>query len=408
MARGASEGFLRSRSSLVTNSLGSISHACSGTSEIGTLYLRKDIDNWQRTVEEGVLATRAWTLQERLLAKRVIHFGDSQIFFECSRLSLSEGCVRPKDNHFDQIKLNILDKDEFYRWTDRGDVIMNSTPFARWYKCLAEYTERNITKPTDKLPAISGLAKRMQKDWPDSGDYLAGLWENDIHRGLLWTPVQNGQLKRYSEYTGPSWSWASVQGAIESDIVELESMKPESAAILLEINVDPESDDPFGKIASAFLKLETAVLPGLFMGKTEAFAGQRIRGIEGQDMHPGKDNEMRMYQLFESDPNKEGDLESLCICWFDEDPGEEPRDYDLALIGIWASLFSTKEAETEEGIQEFVLHCPDRKFTAWALIVDYVDPVSKGDALKFRRVGVAMMHNADAFEGCLTKTLKLV
>ncbi|EGY22193.1 hypothetical protein VD0002_g1365 [Verticillium dahliae] len=41
-------------------------------------------------VDGGPLNTRAWAFQERLLSQRIIHFGASLIFFECSTLFASE------------------------------------------------------------------------------------------------------------------------------------------------------------------------------------------------------------------------------------------------------------------------------------------------------------------------------
>ncbi|KAG7132789.1 hypothetical protein HYQ45_008924 [Verticillium longisporum] len=41
-------------------------------------------------VDGGPLNTRAWAFQERLLSQRIIHFGASLMFFECSTLFASE------------------------------------------------------------------------------------------------------------------------------------------------------------------------------------------------------------------------------------------------------------------------------------------------------------------------------
>jgi hypothetical protein len=38
---------------------------------------------WVREIERSPLLKRAWVLQERLLARRVLHFSPNQVFFEC-------------------------------------------------------------------------------------------------------------------------------------------------------------------------------------------------------------------------------------------------------------------------------------------------------------------------------------
>jgi hypothetical protein len=85
---------------------------------------------------------------------------------------------------------------------------------------------RSLTKPTDKLPALSGIAAEYQRV---SGDtYLAGLWKSNLPWGLLWgrlfnhkeepipppkpeAPPLNTQMP---EYICPSWSFASTSDRV--------------------------------------------------------------------------------------------------------------------------------------------------------------------------------------------------
>jgi hypothetical protein len=76
-----------------------------------------------------------------------------------------------------------------------------------WYRTVEEYTVRAITKQFDILPAIGGLASRFEELVGDR--YVAGLWQGDLHQGLLWTvegEIQPGDQR----FRAPSWSWASV------------------------------------------------------------------------------------------------------------------------------------------------------------------------------------------------------
>jgi hypothetical protein len=74
---------------------------------------------------------------------------------------------------------------------------------------------------------------------PELGKYMAGLWEQDLFRGLAWKRVEpaeriqtgyrsyiaakakrnlpTGACNPPVEYRAPSWSWASVNGPIEVD-----------------------------------------------------------------------------------------------------------------------------------------------------------------------------------------------
>ena len=79
--------------------------------------------------------------------------------------------------------------------------------YAGWYRTVEQYTVRALTKQFDILPAIGGLASRFQGLVEDR--YVAGLWEGDLHQGLLWTvegAIQPGEQR----FRAPSWSWASI------------------------------------------------------------------------------------------------------------------------------------------------------------------------------------------------------
>ena len=82
-----------------------------------------------------------------------------------------------------------------------------------WQYLLEGYARRDITRPTDRLNAIAGIAQVLSASLSDR--YLAGLWHRMLPRALLWSvPLGSDLMARPSQYCGPSWSWASVQGAI--------------------------------------------------------------------------------------------------------------------------------------------------------------------------------------------------
>lgn len=51
----------------------------------GPLYLAGFIDDFRAHVEESVLSSRGWVLQERALSRRTIYFTNTQIYWECGR-----------------------------------------------------------------------------------------------------------------------------------------------------------------------------------------------------------------------------------------------------------------------------------------------------------------------------------
>jgi hypothetical protein len=55
-----------------------------------------------------------------------------------------------------------------------------------WSELLEEYSELELTKSTDRLPAITGLARVIALNFP--GQYLSRIYERNLLSGLLWVP----------------------------------------------------------------------------------------------------------------------------------------------------------------------------------------------------------------------------
>lgn len=51
----------------------------------GVLYLAEAIDDFQGHVEQSVLNSRGWVLQERALSRRTLHFTSIQVYWECGQ-----------------------------------------------------------------------------------------------------------------------------------------------------------------------------------------------------------------------------------------------------------------------------------------------------------------------------------
>jgi hypothetical protein len=78
---------------------------------------------------------------------------------------------------------------------------------------VKQYTQKALSYETDKISALSGLASIIEEK---SGEtFLAGLWRNDIRKGLLWHSLGYTAKLQRPDFPGlaPSWSWVSVKGA---------------------------------------------------------------------------------------------------------------------------------------------------------------------------------------------------
>lgn len=168
------------------------------------LETQKSRDHWPILP----IDTRGWTTQERLLSPRVLLYGD-RLSLECQTKEIRNG---GHSGHWVGM----------YDWRPNNPIFMkveemNEYNMGRrrcsWGKMVEMYTKRSLTFPEDRLTAFSGVADAFQRAF--SGDeYVAGLWKGWITCGLLWS-VRDSQ-PRPKEYRAPSWSWASVDGAITS------------------------------------------------------------------------------------------------------------------------------------------------------------------------------------------------
>lgn len=148
----------------------------------------------------GRISTRAWVWQERLLAARTVFFTPGGLKFECRRHSVWEGYGEGQRGN---------------SWSNQLDTITYSS----WPKLIEEFMGRNISRPSDRIPAIVAVAKRVQrvKNWTPCW----GLWANNLILGLGWAPKtiksQDGghDCRPNQGRYAPTWSWASVDGPID-------------------------------------------------------------------------------------------------------------------------------------------------------------------------------------------------
>jgi hypothetical protein len=154
-----------------------------------------DPSTYHRCVQSQPLAKRAWALQERLLARRTLHFSRTEIFWECKNQLACESFPY-------EIPGRLFREDNFKK-----------TKELDWHYILRYYTAAKPTYGSDKLVALSGIAKTFQQVTKDQ--YLAGMWRRGLESTLYWRVGLNGSEQgRPSEERAPSWSWASVDGQI--------------------------------------------------------------------------------------------------------------------------------------------------------------------------------------------------
>lgn len=117
---------------------------------------------------------------------------------------------------------------------------------------LHNYFQRMLSHQSDKLVALSALASISASIVGSS--YLAGLWREDLHVGLLWDNLspQSGYMD--DRRAIPSWSWASLPlHRLYSPPWISRFGKP--MAKVLEATTKPSTVNQFGSVSGGFIKL---------------------------------------------------------------------------------------------------------------------------------------------------------
>jgi Heterokaryon incompatibility protein (HET) len=178
----------------------------------------------EQSILTAPLNKRAWVLQERLLLPRRLQFGRKQVFWDSHRFNACEcfpqGYPKP-ENPMDHgyLKAELaptkdLDRDATTTYED------DSIPaIQRWNQVIRLYSGCAITKESDNLVAVSGLARDMHAQLNQS-TYHASHWSYEMAQSLMWK-VKNGRRAdgspsiRPLNSPAPSWSSLSVNGLIE-------------------------------------------------------------------------------------------------------------------------------------------------------------------------------------------------
>lgn len=221
-------------------------------------YLCYNAAEWEQSVDLAPLNTRAWVLQERVLAPRVLHFAQSQIFWECHGSHESGGFWASE-----QFPAGLP---HGYNRDDRRQILQKMKDddpkswLPVWDSIVQAYTRRNLTEPQDKLVALSGLAEQMSRSLKSEHvGYAAGLWEENLTYQLLWST--SGESMRSEIYRGPSWSWASVEGPILPNLTFREmshfgqSQTLHPISHISELVCMPSGTAQFGEIGFASLSM---------------------------------------------------------------------------------------------------------------------------------------------------------
>ncbi|KAH6989608.1 heterokaryon incompatibility protein-domain-containing protein [Ilyonectria sp. MPI-CAGE-AT-0026] len=289
-------------------------------------FTLSDYRFWESEVSNALVNKRAWVLQERFLAPRILHFGRRQLIWECCEKDAAE--IYPDglplslstswDTRFKQLNSSdYISRVGRYRHRETDGL---SAPHLLWFRIVGLYTASALTVPSDKLIACSGIVKRMAEIVQD--DYVAGMWRRYLEGELLWSVPGNHQPERWTrpkEYRAPSWSWASIDGPVTPGEPRIQ----DSLITIEDYHLDYLTSDETGPIRGGWLRLR-GVLKKTTLGRKNhtsgggyhwdmVLDGENFNALE--EVSPGYSNPLVMLDILQEDfeeENAKGLLFYMC------------------------------------------------------------------------------------------------
>ena len=201
------------------------SSACSGVMPDSEL-VRIQVGHVRDAHQLTVLNTRGWTLQEHILPRRVVYCMRSEIHWQCMSCYRTEPGVT-----FDNLGLGVGQGDpdsarQHFRRLKGGAPAPDSRRLDEvWWSWMANYSKREFTFWTDRLPALAGVAQHYEEATGDT--VVLGLRQGSLLQDLLWIRIGRARVSHQGNLTNPeienlpSWSWLSCPAEVLFDFWQL-------------------------------------------------------------------------------------------------------------------------------------------------------------------------------------------
>ena len=159
-------------------------------------------------------ATRGWTFQEYIFARKILLVSPYEMFFACADDSLRREIHPPgiTQELFPQMETDLRNRKE--EWdAKKGFMGLETLSWPTYAYGVEQYTKRALTFERDRLDAFKGM--RLGLDGGDSHDDVhtslaTGLPMRYFDLALTWEPQGFAPLPDGLFSTAPSWSWASA------------------------------------------------------------------------------------------------------------------------------------------------------------------------------------------------------
>lgn len=269
-----------------------------------------------------IMFSRGWCMQERFFASRLLYFGghSSEVSFECNEkvaCQCKASYVERDSRQHNRLKCKLPRTLKSIHMDPERTYFLDEL-FEVFCQLIEQYTKMDLTYANDTLPAISSP---MAEFSPYMGTYCGGLWERRFIPCLLWWTLYSCNASRQKEYIAPSFSWASVKGAIQfryrvyrSDgPLVTPSEKTHLYAKVLVVSSEVAGKDRFGRVAKGHMRLRGSAITMLISRMTQDGKGLRARcTLEGHELQAKRSTTIELDTIDAFKELKNGDR-LLCL-----------------------------------------------------------------------------------------------
>ncbi|KAK5687128.1 hypothetical protein LTS10_001265 [Elasticomyces elasticus] len=370
LAEGDSEGFLRPLSVRGSRLLLSLIWK-PGYQTRGDSHLSAPMD------------TRAWCFQESLLARRIVAYDESGLRYHCG--VYAEGL---HDSY------GFLQDGKWAAFARHRmpNLLIGDHPLTPedWKIIVEEYTSRRLTVPSDRLPALSGIASTLNRKREQK--YLGGLWAHHLPKNLLWSVVSSGASRNISLQHSPSFALSSVNEKIDVNPAGNSYRLPNFPSMVKTLRADcfVKGPDPYGHVSWGVLRLLGSLYTAeLFkIPREERWVVSKVHDTRPNGpIHIGREHD-ESHQIVSdaqlvtrSSTNKQTGQTCLCRTYASEDLGTGETT-------AWAKLLLVAEE-----IQEY--HSEKKKKAFFFLVLGPTHPPEgcPDNSLKYQRLGSWTLYN---------------
>ena len=313
---------------------------------------------YEKDVDLGRLNSRAWVVQERLLAPRTVHFCKDHIYLETDRWGLiGEDMVSQFELRYTSVSKAGINRSRLVqnRITDRSYDDNDDTSDS-WQRIAELYSNCQTTFSTDRLTALGGLIQDRQTHgkFPYRGSKnIVGMWEPTLHEDLLWVSTTSAEFTFLQDLKLPTWAWISYQGPVtflkdQRSIRDPCTMRtsPIREFELLDVTgCSPSTQLPLLQAVILSVKLKLAKIPALGRVKVKRLTSSHkdVTRVSPFRHWPGTSTQPIPLVAYDN-CTMIVDAQGGAIGYMSMDTTEDPNTLDL-----WCAQIATLHDETYRG-----------------------------------------------------------